>query len=481
MRRLTEFRVIIGGLIWIGCLSYLFLFGRHLTRQSEGTATEIGRYLTHRNEVIEVELEFSQVLRVGDPVFAEIDGMPELIGRIQQVESRESTEKHFVWTSTAFIELNVPVDFIHQEDHFVFHETPEDIGWVIETMLPQTTRLRINELVKDAYDQHHKAIMEAFRPLVEETLRESFGVIGKDLRAALRNRETALAKIGRRFKADLIDEKIIPLIKEEIWPIVRAESEPLVKEIGKDLWQEVSIWRFTWRAIYDATPLTNSNLTAREFKRFMDDKASPIMEEYVPDMVEVQQRILSKVSKNKTVEKVLGEAFRKVMNDEEVRAMAREIAQEIFIGNENLRAAIEKPWKSDMALEALEEANRRLDPTVVEIGALLFGAIDDEIAPDFAAILRNRIMRKDTRWFELKRGESNEPYSPTQPVRAAVGTGTEIFPGRIRESLLREREEQEEDAEDSDPTAPSTADSRFSPHHFSLGHPHAPGLRGGVA
>ena len=53
-------------------------------------------------------------------------------------------------------------------------------------------------------------------------------------------------------------------------------------------------------------------------------------------------------------------------------------------------------------MAAMRIANDRLQPTVTEIGKALFGSPRTGITPEFARVLRNRVLHKDERWLILK-------------------------------------------------------------------------------
>ena len=57
-------------------------------------------------------------------------------------------------------------------------------------------------------------------------------------------------------------------------------------------------------------------------------------------------------------------------------------------------------------------AGERLYPTVHRIGQVLFGTPETGVTPEFARVLRNRILRKDFRWLVLEAG----PESAGRPV-----------------------------------------------------------------
>ena len=49
-------------------------------------------------------------------------------------------------------------------------------------------------------------------------------------------------------------QELLPLVKSDVLPIVRQRAEPALREVGQELWQRVSLWRFGWRMAYDFLP-----------------------------------------------------------------------------------------------------------------------------------------------------------------------------------------------------------------------------------
>ena len=131
--------------------------------------------------------------------------------------------------------------------------------------------------------------------VVTETF-EPFADPARYLRATAVGEPGQLREIGDRLQADLVEKEIIPLVQDEIWPIVDEESRPLAAKVGQEIWNEVSVFRFGWRYLYDKTPLPDRKLTEKEFNRFVDQKAIPILEAHIGDFVELQKTLLKRVS-----------------------------------------------------------------------------------------------------------------------------------------------------------------------------------------
>jgi hypothetical protein len=203
-------------------------------------------------------------------------------------------------------------------------------------------------------------------------------------------------------------------VKSEIIPIVQLESEPLIGEIGQEIWGEVSVFGFGWRYIYDKTPLPDRKLTEREFRRFVEQKAMPIILSHMDEIIEVQKIVIRKVAENPKIKASLSESFESVMKDDETQALVSEILEDVLVNNERLKLALEKQWQSPAAKRAVSLANERLEPTINEIGVSLFGSPNGEITPEFARVVRHRILHKDSRWLTIE-SQGTIDFNEVQP------------------------------------------------------------------
>ena len=74
-------------------------------------------------------------------------------------------------------------------------------------------------LIASAYKENQKEILDAFRPILNESIATASRVIREELNLALENRKGQLEELGARYRKELVEEKIVPLVKSEIVPI----------------------------------------------------------------------------------------------------------------------------------------------------------------------------------------------------------------------------------------------------------------------
>ena len=203
-------------------------------------------------------------------------------------------------------------------------------------------------------------------------------------------------------------------------------------EVGQEIWGQVSVFRFGWRYLYDKAPLTDQKLTEAEFKRFVDNKAIPILEKHMGEIVELQKTILKKVSANEKVKETVSASLKTIIKDSEVQQLFSEAFQEVFVNNDRLQGVLEERWNGPDARRVMALTNQRLEPTISNIGAALFGTPDGAITEEFARVVRHRILHKDSRWFTLKLANPEEPRSSQaiEPkiIRGVVSQTNEAIP-----------------------------------------------------
>ena len=140
---------------------------------------------------------------------------------------------------------------------------------------------------------------------------------------------------------------------------------------------------------------------------------------HMDEIIEVQKRVIRNVAKNPKIKASLFESFESVMKDDETQALVSEIFEDVLVNNERLKLTLEKQWQSPSAKGAISLANERLEPTINEIGVLLFGSPNGEITPEFARVVRHRILHKDSRWLTIEtQGEID--FNEAQP-KSIVG------------------------------------------------------------
>ena len=199
---------------------------------------------------MEVELEEGAILRMGDPVIVYERGMARRIGNVAQVSRQEPDLNKRVITRWARVELYSSAPVLQEEDFFSYHQTPDSMEWVVQTMLPPRIRDQISALIVEAYRENHEEITRLLRPLIIKSIRDAADVIREEFNKSVARRAEQIQELGDRYRVELVEQELIPLVQDEIWPIVQREGTPLALQIGEELWEQASIWRFGWRMVY---------------------------------------------------------------------------------------------------------------------------------------------------------------------------------------------------------------------------------------
>jgi hypothetical protein len=421
MRQKFESKLIFGVLLWIGIIASAVILLRNTVSNTPRASGMLVDYVTKQRRLVEIEFPVQVVLSRGTPVFSSDPTQVNPIGVVSHLEGWESNFKGAAWTDRAYVILYSNAPPLKKGGFADYHTAPDTTEWVLRTMLPDEKRREISELIASAYKENQKEILDAFRPILNESIVTASRVIREELNLALEKRASQIEELGARYRKELVEEKIVPLVRSEIVPIVQVESEPLVAEIGQEIWGEVSVFGFGWRYIYDKTPLPDRKLTEREFRRFADEKAIPIIMSHMDEIIEVQKRVIRRVAKNPKIKASLTESFNAVLRDAETQALLTELFEDVLVNNERLKLALEKQWQSPSAQRAISIANERLEPTINEIGVSLFGSPNGEITPEFARVVRHRILHKNSRWLTVETEEGLD----------ATGGQSKTIPGRI--------------------------------------------------
>lgn len=334
-------------------------------------------------------------LRVDDPIFFESpSGSWTQIGYVNSTSPVPNKNITLLWYSR---------EVSSERCRLVQYRSTGRLDEVVAVMLPPEKQLQIQQHLSDLMREHGDELVAAFAPLVQQSLERSLPVVEEEFRIALDRHRDEIDRLVGRWNDDVIRDRLIPLARREILPTVRKHGEPQVEEIGRELWDRASIWRFGWRAVYDNSPLPRKNLVQEEWDRFVEEQAIPVFEARMDEIVVTLQKIVSDVAANSRVRAELAGVASEIAADEDARDLLRQILKETFVDSRRLREVWSSVWTSDDARRALDLAGNRLEPVVRKIGDELFGTQEDGIDPNFARVLRSQILGKDRRWVVATR------------------------------------------------------------------------------
>lgn len=285
---------------------------------------------------------------------------------------------------------------------FELHENRGTLGDVVRAMFPAEKRLQLEALIRRAINEHGETLVAQMRPLITEALGASIPVIEAALRESLHRHRPEINALAERYRQTIVAEKLVPLIRSEVMPVVQQEADPLARQIGRELWDRASLWRFGWRALYDSAPLTNRDLVRREFERFVREEATPVFVSHTDELLAVQRRIIIRLMNDPEVRSELSDVGSLLVNDKDLRSLLRTVLRETMVENAELHAVWLAMWNRQETQQALQLASERLEPVVRQIGDELFGTREGGVSPSFARVLRNQILGKDKRWIVVE-------------------------------------------------------------------------------
>ena len=364
---------------------------------------DVRQFATGRRKTLTLQLPAPQLVAVGDPIFmARGDGRLEQVGEIlalRQAGSALLTRQATVAEVQAI--LYPTAADVPEQPRLSYVMASDSLAWVVETLLPPERKQQIAAEIGAAMEAHSEEILAALQPVAQRSLRDALSVVEEDLPKVIARHRSELEALGKRYHHELVEQELVPLVKQEIWPIIRLRSEPVVNEVGREIWQRVSLWRFGWRLAYDKLPLTEEHLVREEWQRFVKQEALPILERNTDKFLVTVQDILRDTAKNAEVRHVFSSSTKKLLDDPELQSLVWQIVRETAIDSPRLRQALARSWTSPEARSAFRLASERLEPHARRIGDLILGTPETGITPEFAQVLRNQILYKDRRWFLL--------------------------------------------------------------------------------
>jgi hypothetical protein len=170
----------------------------------------------------------------------------------------------------------------------------------------------------------------------------------------------------------------------------------------------------------DYVPFTAGTRTKDRWDKYLNEEAMPVLEDRAGDFVHLVQAIMKDVGRNEQFRKVMRDSLAQMIDDPQLREVVWDIVREVIIDNPALGEAIAKTWTGPEAKKALNDTVTRVEPTINQLGHVLFGTPEAGFTPEFARVLRAKILRKDRRWFVL--------VLPTDTPPDAIGTPPAVLP-----------------------------------------------------
>ncbi len=423
MKHWPKWRLAVGLSIWLIGIAWAGWQIRRLAAMPENGAAQLvaslWEFSTGDRQMVQLEVDSSWQLQVGDPIFRiHSQDAVEQVGEVRRVFKQTTGDGDRRTMADALLYPVLPP--VTKDTRMRFYTTPKSMAWVMETMLPPQKRAAVGREVAATYAANHRQILDALRPIILAGLADAVDVVQDDLAAAIARRREALEKLGTRYQQQIVRRELLPLVREEIWPLVRQRAEPIASQIGEEMWDRASIWRFGWRYLYDASPFPDKRLTSKEWQRFVQEDGIPVLNAHTDEIIDLQRQILTDLASNEKIRQVVRKNLTQVIDDSEFRSIVWQITREVLVDNPRLHQALERRWRGQESQKAMKRAAGSVEPAVRRIGDLLFGTREEGITPEFAQVLRNQILDKDRRWLVIDVPKGQHDESPVRWGRHIV-------------------------------------------------------------
>jgi hypothetical protein len=346
-----------------------------------------------RSAIREARLEQPLIINFRDPVFYfDRDGRPQRLGHV--------TNPPQLW-APAGTTLQVHVyqaDFPWQQGRLELHRPARNLARVAEVMMTDERIARLNAILLTARQQHEHEILAELGPLFRQAVADLRPVLEEELRGAVERHRPRLDRLSDKYHAKIVNQRLVPLVKTEILPVVQRQATPLLERIGSEMWQKVSLWRFAWRYVYDGSVAPTDRLVNREWNRFVQQHAMPILESHTQDFVDLQTAIVRELAANPLVTQAIRDSLGEVLDDEEVWGVVRSILAEGITENPRVEQSMRQVLQAPRFQQSLQRLSERLEPYAVLIGQEMFGT-PEKVNEEFALVLRHMILNKDQQWL----------------------------------------------------------------------------------
>lgn len=413
--------VILGVMCWMGAIGAVwFAVQRELAPSGHSVSTltgGVGQWVTGQRQKIRAVAPNSILLANGDPVLLRLaDGTFRQIGVVRNNYSRTADS---LYTREAdVIVYDAALKQFPDGFEFQYFASPTSLDWVASTMISPQRQEQIAAIIAADWEIHQAEILRNLTPVVQESVQRMITAVESELPTVMTKHRQEFAKLGDRYKDEIFRDQLMPLVKDKILPIIEEEAKPLAGEIGRSLWDRVSLWSFTWRYFYDVSPLPQRNVLQNEFDRFLEKEAIPELKSRSGQFAALTERIFDRVTSDPEISHTIRRSVRQVSSDPRLHSLVWKVIRDAVLNNEKLRASLEEYWNSEETRRAMHVATSRFEPTARAIGDLILGSKEKGMPPEFARVLRLQILLKDRHWLVL-----SAPTSAANGSEVANGAG----------------------------------------------------------
>ena len=443
-----KWRIVVGLLGWIAVCGGGWLAARREMGVEEASLADVSngvvRWVTgQRTELaaessvlVELPLGTPVLLRESDGSYRQVVMVSENLAEPVRVHSGEVKAKAAAGgavpvlpSSTRKVLVSVYYEALRQAgDSFelTYYRAPTSLSWVASSLVSPERKEQIVKLIADEWQQQQQETLQSLRPVMQESVQRAIAAIQAELPVAIERHRGQFAQLADKYKSEILQKEMVPLVREHILPIMERETRPLMGELGRSLWNRVSLWSFAWRYFYDASPLPQRNAVQEEFDRFVESEAIPELRSRSDQFVKVLEKVVSEVSKDPVVNATIRKNLRLVAADPELHSLVWIVVKEAVLQNKTLRSSLDEYWNSAEVRQIIQRTSSRFEPSARAIGDLIVGSREDGITPEMARILRLQILMKDRHWLVLNPVVPGVPGVADAADTQSVASGSSV-------------------------------------------------------
>jgi hypothetical protein len=295
---------------------------------------------------------------------------------------------------------------LREDTRFLHKSAVGSVWWSITTLLPPSTRRKIEEEWNVFLKRHASEMRALLEPIAVELLDETATLLKEDLERVLALHKDRIEKLGARYRQEIFKDEIVPLFRREIWPIIRHHGAGPAEVIGKELWSQLPLWGLTWRAIYDSFAHDTPVNVEKRWLDFVRQDAIPVLVSRMDLLLTLTSNILNDIALSPEVDATLRKVLLKLKDDPEFLELLKILFRDVIKENPRLAAYMRAKWEDERVKQALTMAGLRVEELLRRIGDLVLLNEDKTgISAALARVLRTVVLRKDRSYIIVEPGE----------------------------------------------------------------------------
>lgn len=383
-------RAVLGALIWVVTIS---IIGSLLsTAELDARWGRLWRYFTKSPQTLQIKVPTNDSVVPGERVMGIKDGRLCLLGRV--VDVNKISESH----NMAVVAMDPETAPVTKNAQFQIIDNRGNMSWAIDTILPEHKREKIKDELIGFKNQHRDEIMELGQIVAKDLVSEAIEVLNANLSDSVRKHDKEWRAVMKKHRGSLKKE-LIPTLKKEMGPTINKKVNPILEVIGREIWNEVSVWEVGWSSLKDKIPGGNQKNVEEWWAKFLEEKLMPILKDHEGDFVELAEDLAVKAAENDKVQEKMTIIARRLIDDPEFRRLVNVVLNESLV----------QPFKTDRFVQKMlanKELQDKFNRLNVEFGPVLHRItwliVQDEekgegVNPDLVQVLRRVFFERQDR------------------------------------------------------------------------------------